>query len=261
MTGRFTRVLAGLLGRLAGLLPESRRDWAEALLAEVREVPAGSAQVTWLGGGLWMVAREVVMAGVIQVVALAAGAAGLAWIAWPGGPSNSATPLNRVFVTGTLVMLVVLPWVARRFFGPVRRGWLPLAARAGGYAAVLALIAAKAVKDRDGSKLGAYFVIIPSIWAAEIVLLLVIGCYVAGLLILTSERTRVARSSLPIGVGTGAVVALGLYVLKPLGDPSWWWWVAAMPVPWVIGFAVARRSARDSRPVAASPATDRPRHA
>ena len=258
MTGRFTGLLAGLLGRLAGLLPESRRDWAEAVLAEVREVPAGSAQVTWLGGGLWMVARQVVMARVIQMLALAAGAAGLAWIAWPGEASNSATPLNRVYVIGTLVMLAMLPWVVRRFFGPVRRGWLPLAARAGGYAAVLALIAAKAVKDRDGSKLGAYFVIIPSFWAAEIVLLLVIGCYVAGLLILTSERTRVARSSLPIGVGTGAVIALGLYVLKPLGDPSWWWWVAAMPVPWVTGFAVARLSARVNRPGAVTPATMNP---
>ena len=258
MTGRFTRVLAGLLGRFASLLPEGRRDWAEALLAEVHEVPAGSAQVTWLGGGLWMVTREVMMARVIQLVALAAGAAGLAWIAWPGESSNSATPLNRVYVTGTLVMLVALPWVVRRFFGPVRRGWLPLAARAGGYAAVLALIAAKAVKDRDGSKLGAYFVIMPSFWAAEIVLLLVVGCYVAGLLVLTSERTRVARSSLPIGVGTGAIIALGLYALKPLGDPSWWWLAAAVPVPWLIGFAVARRSARDSRPATVSPATVSP---
>jgi hypothetical protein len=258
VTGRSTRVLAGLLGRLAGLLPEGRRDWAEAVLAEVGEIPAGSAQATWLGGGLWMVAREVMVARVIQVLALAAGAAGLVWMAWPGESSNSATPVNRMYVTGTVVMLAVLPWVVRRIFGPARRGWLPLAARMGGYTAVLALVAAKAVKDRDGSKLGAYFAVIPSIWVAEIVLLLVIGCYAAGLLILTSERTRVARSSLPVGVATGAVVAIGLYALRPLGDPSWWWWVAALPVPWAIGFAVARHSARDSRPGAVSPATVSP---
>ena len=58
---------------------------------------------------------------------------------------------------------------------------------------VLALIAAKAVKDRDGSKLGAYFVIVPGLWALQIVLLLVIVGYVAGLLILTSERMRLTR--------------------------------------------------------------------
>jgi hypothetical protein len=41
MMDRFTRVLAGLLGRSAGLLPAGRRDWAEAVLGEVGEVPAG----------------------------------------------------------------------------------------------------------------------------------------------------------------------------------------------------------------------------
>ena len=255
VTGWFTRVLARLLSCLAGLLPAGRRDWAEAVLAESAEAPPGSAQVAWLGGGILMVAREVVMARVIRVLAFAAGAASLVWIAWPGESSNSATPLNRVYVTLTVVMLAVLPWVVRRFFGPVRSGWLPLAARAGGYAAVLALIAAKAAKDRDGSKLGSFFVIIPSFWAAEILLVLVIGCYAAGLLILTSERGRAARSSLPIAVGAGTVIALGLYVLSPLGNPSWWWWVAALPVPWAIGFAVARFSARDNLPGAVSPAT------
>jgi hypothetical protein len=201
VTGWFTRVLAGLLGYLAGLLPASRRDWAEAALAEAGEAPAGSARVAWLRGGLWMAAREVVMARVVRVLTFAPAAAGLGWIAWPGGSSNSAAPLNRVYVTLTIVILAVLPLVVRRYFGPARAGWLSQAARVAGYAAVLALIAAKAAKDRDGSKLGSFFVIIPGLWVAEIVLLLVIGCYAAGLLILTSERVRAAGSSLPIAVG------------------------------------------------------------
>jgi hypothetical protein len=45
---RFTRVLAGLLGRSARLLPASRRGWAAALLAEAGEVPAGAARAAWL---------------------------------------------------------------------------------------------------------------------------------------------------------------------------------------------------------------------
>jgi hypothetical protein len=46
---RFTRVLAGLLGRSAGLLPAARRDWAKAVLAEAGEVPAGSGRSGWHG--------------------------------------------------------------------------------------------------------------------------------------------------------------------------------------------------------------------
>jgi hypothetical protein len=147
----------------------------------------------------------------------------LMWIGWPGASSNSATPLNRVYVTGTVVALAVLPWVVRRHFGPVRGGWAPRAARVGGYAMVLALIAAKAVKDRYGSKLGAYFVIVPEFWVLEIVLLLVIVGYVAGLLILTSQHVRLTRWGLPVGIGFGAATAGVLYALAPFGvnvDPN-----------------------------------------
>ena len=263
---RITRVLAGLLGRSAGLLPAARRDWAEAVLAEVGEVPAGPRRVTWLCGGLWLVAREVVMGRAIRVLAFAAGAVGLVWIGWPGASSNSATPLNRVYVTATVVLLAVLPVVVRRYFGPVRGGWAPRAARVGGYAMVLALIAAKAVKDRYGSRLGAYFVIVPGLWALEIVLLLVIVGYVAGLLILTSERIRLTRPGLPIGIGAGAATAGVLYALAPLGggfipffplDPETplgsLWGLASLALPLATGFVVARLAARDTRPGVLSP--------
>jgi len=258
---RFTRMLAGLLGRSAGLLPAPRRDWAEAVLAEAGEVRAGAGRVAWLGGGLWLVAREVVMGRVIRVLAFAVAAAGMVWIGWPGASSNSATSLNRVYVVGTVVLLAVLPWVVRRYFGPVRSGWAPRAARVGGYAMVLALIAAKTVKDRLGSKLGAYFPVIPPVWALQIVLLLVIAAYVAGLLILTSRRrVRLARWILPIGIGFGAVTAGVLYVLAPLGvavDPNGpslkWWGLAALALPLATGFLTAQLSARDTRPAALGP--------
>jgi DUF1707 SHOCT-like domain len=254
---RFTQVLAGLLGRSACLLPAARRDWAEAVLAEAGEIPAGSGRVAWLGGGLWLVAREVVMGRIIRLLAFAAGAAGMVWIGWPGASSNSATSLNRVYAVGTVVLLAVLPWVVRRYFGPVRSGWAPRAARVAGYAMVLALIAAKAVKDRLGSKLGVYFPVIPPVWALQILLLLVIAAYVAGLLILTSQRVRLARWILPIGIGFGTVTAGVLYPLAPLGanvDPNGpslkWWGLAALALPLATGFLAARLSARDTRPAA-----------
>ena len=87
---RFTRVLAGLLGRSAGLLPAARREWAEAVLAEAGEVPAGAARVAWLCGGLWLVAREVVMGRVIRVLAFAAGAAG--WCGSAGRARHRTRP-------------------------------------------------------------------------------------------------------------------------------------------------------------------------
>jgi hypothetical protein len=43
-------------------------------------------------------------------------------------------------------------------------------------------------------------VIVPGLWVLEIVLLLVIAGYVAGLLILTSQRIRLTRSGLPVGI-------------------------------------------------------------
>ena len=258
---RFTRVLAGLLGRSAGLLPAARRDWARAVLAEAGEVPSGAGRVAWLCGGLWLVAREVLMHKVIRVLAFAGGAAGVAWVGWPGSSSDSAVPLNRMYVVVTVVLLTVLPVVIRRYFGPVRGGWAPRAARVGGYAMVLALIAAKTVKDRDGSKLGAYFAVVPGIWVMEILLLLIIAAYVAGLLILTSQRVRLTRWILPIGIGFGAATAGVLYALAPFGvkvDPNGpslkWWGLAALALPLVTGFLAARLSARDTRPAALGPA-------
>jgi hypothetical protein len=258
---RFTRVLAGLLGRSTRLLPAARRDWAEAVLAEAGEIPAWTSRVAWLGGGLWLVAREVLMHRVTRVLAFAAGVVGVVSVGWPGRPSDSAVPLNRVYVVVTVVALAVLPAVVRRYFGPVRGGWAPRAARVGGYALVLALIAAKAVKDRDGSRLGAYFALVPGIWAMEILLLLIIAAYVAGLLILTSQRVRLTRWILAIGIGFGAATAGVLYALAPLGatvDPNGpsvkWWGLAALALPLATGFLAARLSARDKRPAALGPA-------
>ena len=252
---RFTQVLAGLLGQSARLLPGSLRDWTEAVLAEAREVPAGIGRVAWLCGGLWLVAREVTTRGIIRALAFAAGAAGLAWISWPGSASNSATPLNRTYLVGIVVLLAALPLVIRHHFGPARRGWAPRIVRATGYALVLILIAAKAMKDRDGSKLGQYFVVVPGLWAMEIVLLLVIAAYAAGLLILTAQRIRLTRWSLPVAIGFGAITAGVLYLLAPFGvgvDPAGsalkWFGVAGLALPAMAALLVARLSAGDTRP-------------
>lgn len=255
MSGLLTRVLASLLRHSAGLLGPGRRGWVEAVLAEAGEIPAGSARVAWLRGGLWLVAREVLMHRGVRVLAFLAAAGGVVWIAWPGSASDSAVAVNRIQVPLILVLLAGLPLVVRRYCGPVRDSWWPRSVRVGGYAVVLALIAGKAVIARDGSKLGAYF---HQNWDLETVLVLAIASYVAGILILTSQRVRLTRSSLPIGIGVGAVWATVLYASAPLGAdleaPSLkWWWLAALALPLATGFVVAGLSARDARATVLAP--------
>ncbi|GII25234.1 hypothetical protein [Planosporangium mesophilum] len=211
------RMLAGLVRGLAGLLGEHRRDWVHALLAETDDLPARSARLAWLGGGLLLVTREVLMSRIIQALAFVAGAVGLVWIAWPGASTNSATPVNRMYVVGILVLLAGLPLLVRRYVGPVRVGWAPLSARLGGYAVVLALVAATAVQQRIGNQLGAYFPVIAPVWAMDVGFLLILAGYVAGLLVLTSRRVQFTRRILPAALGIGALTAGVLFALAPFG--------------------------------------------
>jgi len=98
-TDRMSSVLAGLLRICAWLLPPARQDWPEAVLAGAGEVPGRAGRLAWLSGGLWLVAREVMMNAVIRVLAFAAGVTAMVWIGWPGASSDSALPVNRVYVS------------------------------------------------------------------------------------------------------------------------------------------------------------------
>ena len=273
---RLVRMLTGLVRGLAGLLGEHRRDWVHALLAETDDQPTPSARLAWLGGGLWLVAREVLMNRIIQALAFTAGAVALVWIAWPGASTNSATPVNRMYVVGTLVLLAGLPLLVRRYVGPVRPGWAPLVIRVGGYAVVLALIAATAVQQRIGGQLGRYFPVILPVWAMDVGFLLIIAGYVAGLLILTCRRVQFTRRVLPLASGIGALTAGVLYLLAPfgIGDKAEaashslhggpvvvadylvlaCFVLAALAVPVAVHAVATRLADRDTRPGILSPA-------
>ncbi|UQX88518.1 hypothetical protein M6D93_00595 [Jatrophihabitans telluris] len=214
---RVSRLVSGVARALSGLLPDGRRDWVHALLVEADQVPAAPARLAWLGGGLWMVMKEVVMNRIVQAMAFLAGALGLVLVGWPGASTNSATPVNRMYVVVTLALLIGLPLLVRRFFGPVRPGWVPRAVRVGGYAVILGLVAALVEKHRLGSRLGSYFPVVLGNWAMYVGFLLVLGGYVAGLLVLTCRRLQFAHRVLPSAVGVGAVTAGVLYALAPFG--------------------------------------------
>jgi hypothetical protein len=211
------RMLAVLIRGLARLQGEHRRDWVHALLAETADAPNSSARLAWLSGGLLLVAREVFVNRIIPAAAFAAGAVALVWVGWPGASTNSATPVNRMYVVGILALLAGLPLLVRRYVGPVRPGWAPRAARAGGYAVALALIAATAAQQRIGSQLGRYFPVILPVWAMDVGFLLILAGYVTGLLVLTCRRIKFTSRVLPTALGIGALTAGALYWLAPFG--------------------------------------------
>jgi hypothetical protein len=216
------------------LLPARRRDWIEAVWAEAYEVPPGLSRLAWRAGGIWMVAREVLMPRrLVKVVLFAAAAAAAAWVAWPQ-PTVGHALIGRVGVVVTVLLLAGLPPLARRIFGPASASRAGRAARVFCCAAILALIPARVVVEvfadltpRQDDYLRVYNIYngtgVPGAssggppWLGEIMILLVIAGYVAALLWMSSQRSQLSRSTLAIGLGAGLPLGLVMYAVAPLG--------------------------------------------
>lgn len=195
-------------------------------------------------------------------LAVAVMTAVLAWTGWRGLPGNPATLISRVDVVATTLILAVLPWPVRRRFGDVRDGWVPRAARIAGYLVVLALVLVKADAERveyagPASRPG-----LGGLWVGEILFLVVLALYVAGLLAMTARRSPASPAALAIGGLAGIALGVVIYVVRPLEGPlhtSSDWLTAAfiaarlLALPLVLGAAIAagvaaaRRSAHRGR--------------
>src|SRR5215471_11530679 len=143
--------------------------------------------------------------------------AGLVWAGWPGAPANPATLINRVDVTAVVVLLAGLPWLARRVFGPAGDSWLARIVRVGGYAAVVALVLVKAEVERSEYAAHSGGAWLAGVWTGEIIFLVVIAAYVAGLLAVTARRPPVSPVALAIGAIAGVAAGLLMYALPPVG--------------------------------------------
>src|SRR5215831_7518039 len=110
-------------------------------------------------------------------LAFAIAAAGMVWAGWSGDPANPATLIDRVSVIATAVILAGLPWAIRLVFGPAAAGRLARAARVGGYAAVLALVAVKSDVARFEYAQAAHRHVLAGVWTGEVVFLVVLAAY------------------------------------------------------------------------------------
>jgi hypothetical protein len=216
----------------ARLAPAERRDWAEALWAEAEEVPPGLARLAWRAGGMRLIAREaMVMRRAGRSLVFAATAAWVAWAAWPGPAGNVATAVARVDVVTVLLVLAGLPLLVRWLLGPAAAGPMARVLRAATYAAVLVLTVAKASVEQVLAAHG-YLQPLAYTWLVESIFLLIVVGYVAGILVLTARRPRVAPATLAIGTGAGIVLGVVMCAVAPLGLTN------DATEPWLAGSAI-----------------------
>lgn len=216
---RLTRLLGGLLRRSARVLPAGRREWAEAVWAEVSDVPPGRRQISWVAGGLWLAAWE---AGMVRrigywlgVAAVAALAARVVWLGWQGSPADPATEDSRILLIMAVVLLAGLPWVARRrgVFGPAGEGVTARVARLGGCAAICVLVLAIVRVAEFGGRRFEGQKSAGVDWAAWSLHLSLIAAYLAAILVLMARRPPVDQSVL---VSAAACAGLVVMVVAPV---------------------------------------------
>jgi hypothetical protein len=231
---------AAAAGRAAAwLVPAGRRDWAEAVWAEAHEVPSGLRRLAWLTGGVRMIASEALMVRRIgRWLLFAAAAAVAARATWPGSPGSFATVVARIDVVTIVLLLAGLPWLARWFLGPASNSRLARVLRAGAYAAVMALVVAKASVSQ------VVYAPATGVWQAmggparefdwfgQIIFLVVMAGYVATILAVTARRLRVAPATLAIGTSAGIVLGAVMFAVAPLGLAK------DATEPWLAGSAI-----------------------
>jgi hypothetical protein len=270
---RLSRPAAAVLRWCARLLPAERAEWAEAILAEAENVPAGCQRLAWLGGGLRMVSGESMImrkAGAICAFAVAVGC--IASLSWPQSAVNRVTVANRVSLLVTVALLVGL-WVAGRWLvGPARAGRAQRLVRAGGYSAILALTLCKASVERMrgpeilGPGAGGL------LWTGEVLFLLMMAIFTAVVIMATAQRSPVTTGTLLRGIAAGLPIGIAVFLFLPLGVVRYQAsrvlpavpqgalgalaWTAVLVAPAVAGvLAACRFTSGQALPPAAGPAS------
>jgi hypothetical protein len=220
---RTTRLLAGLLGNTARVLPPERRQWAEAIQAEAGQVPAGWRQLHWLAGGLWLVAREANMARkIVYWLGLGVAAAAAAWAIWlswrtvPTADPESVTDRVRILVGASA--LLVLPWAGRRsgLFGPVGSGITPRLVRVAGCVAICGLGVSIVRLDGNAGSSGGVLGSGTMSWSREIAGLALLGAVAATPPVIRALRPHADTGAVWTSTVAMAAVAFAVMPLQVL---------------------------------------------
>ncbi len=232
------------LGRAAGrgaacLIPAERRDWAEAIWAEAHEVPPGLRRLAWRAGAIRLMATEALMQRRVRnSVLFAAAAAYLAWTAAPGTPSALLTAFMWLRTIATIAVLAGLPWLMRRWLGPVIESRLARWLRVATFAGLLALIVALAEIDhitdtpRRLAAAGPHNQPSIGLLLPWLVFLVLLAGYAVTILAVTAQRSWVTLRTLSIGTGAGVALGVVMYAIMPLGVGN------DATAPWLRGSAI-----------------------
>jgi hypothetical protein len=232
--------LSRAVGRgAASLLPAERREWAEAVWAEAHEVPPGLRRLAWRAGGVRLIAKESWMQRRVRnAVLFAVAAAYLTWTALPGTPSAVISAGIWLRAIGTVVLLAGLPWLMRRRLGPVIDSRLARSLRLGSFAVIMALIVALAAIERITNSptvlaaAGPHNQPSSALLLAWSTFLILLAGYVAIMLAVTAQRSRVTPTTLSIGISMGAALGVVMYAIMPLGFSN------DATAPWLRGSAI-----------------------
>jgi hypothetical protein len=152
-------------------------------------------------------------------LAVSVAAALIVRAAWSGAPGNPATLISRISTFAIVGLIAVLHWPVRRRFGPISTSWTAQILRIAGFALVIALVLVKAAVERHQFAQLAGRPALNGIWAGEIAFVVVIAAYLAGLLAITARRPPASRAAVVIGIGTGVLLGLAVYALRPMDNP------------------------------------------
>jgi hypothetical protein len=146
-------------------------------------------------------------------------AAVLAVTGWPGTSPGPATWISRVDVMAAPALLAAAGWAARRAFGPPGGSRLARGVRAGGYLAVFALLLVKARAERSEYVAWRGGSWLAGLWTGEIVFLVAMAAYVAGLTAVTARRPPARPAALAVGTAAGTASGLVVLALPAMGNP------------------------------------------
>ena len=215
----------------AWLVPAGRREWAKALWTEADEAPPGWQRLAWRAGGLRLIAREpLTRRRARRMLLFAEAGARVARAPSRGAPGAPAPPGARGDGVATILLLTVLPVLSRWLFGPARASRAARVIRVSAYAAVLALMPAKAAVEQFAftvprniherrlfSPISGPPGANPDYGIGEIVFLVVIACYLVAIFWITSRRSSVTPATMAIGAGGGVLFGVVMYSVTPLG--------------------------------------------